>query len=164
MEYPSLCASDPPVQKSLNSSGRWDVLCRCISAAKRLHVIVDDLTFYGFLTKGNIYCLSILSTEWDQWSFSEVGNASRIQKLLHPPAHSSEARDLSFLISSLVTSQEFIYLLEEEGPFLLEVLKAQPKDGQYAFLLGSERGYSSALKSILSLHPNYQEVSLGPKS
>ncbi len=164
MEFPSLSASEPPVQKSLNSSGRWDVLCRCISAAKRLHLIVDDLTFYGFLTKGTIYCLSILSTEWDQWSFSEVGNASRIQKILQPQDHGSEAEDLSLLINSLVTSQELLYLLEEGGPFLPEVLEDKQQDAQYTFLLGSERGYSSTLKSTLSLLPNYQEVSLGPKS
>ena len=79
MVFPNVIISEDLQLKDLSSAwGRWDVVCRCISATKLLSD-QTSVSFIGIFSHQNDWIvLRINPDDWNQWSLSEIDIADHM--------------------------------------------------------------------------------------
>jgi len=165
VEFPGVDVSKGIALRSLSGpAGRWDVVCRCIAAARQLAGWLC-VGFLGFFTGGLVpLVVRIGPGDWMNWPASEYGVADRLSHELVSEGSSTVFHvELPALQRMLFDNDYSRLLLAEDGVDHVKALNRLRGKRALQVFIGDVKGLSEMLSRWLSSQ-RVSKICLGPKS
>ena len=164
MVFPNVIISEDLQLKDLSSAwGRWDVVCRCISATKLLSD-QTSVSFIGIFSHQNDWIvLRINPDDWNQWSLSEIDIADHIKENFLSLKKFTKLQDEIMFDQQNAKDRNVIVFLTESGQDIIEALPHLQENQKLQVILGNEEGIPSLLKQWTA-NQQIKEISFGSRS
>ena len=164
MVFSNVTISEDIQLKDLSSAwGRWDVVCRCISATKLLSKRTS-VSFVGIFSLHNDWVvLRINPNDWNQWPLSEIDIAAHIKENIILLNKFTEIQNEDLFDQTNDKDRNVIVFLTESGSDIIEALPQLQESQKLQVILGNEEGTPSLLKKWTT-NRQIKEISLGSRS
>ena len=164
VEFPDVeTTHELPLNDLTGARGRWDVVCRCVMAAKQLSV-QHNLSFLGLFTnKHNPRLIHISPGQWRQWPATEGDIALHLSQLLTEQNKTQSAPPFHQLEHQLFNTNALSIQLTETGENIQTLAASLDRPSDIRVFIGAERGQMPLVENWLH-NRQVKEISLGTKS